>query len=47
MLPFPKDARLRRDGSTAEPDRILERNGVRCAGFDLGSGAYGFEVSTG
>ncbi|MGI3900737.1 MAG: family 78 glycoside hydrolase catalytic domain [Janthinobacterium lividum] len=47
VLPFPEDARLRRDGSPAEPDRILERNGVRCAGFDLGSGIYGFEVSTG
>ena len=46
-LPFPADARLRRDGAPAEPDRILRRNGRRCAGLDLGSGAYRFEVETG
>ncbi len=46
-LPFPADARLRRDGAPAEPDRILRWNGRRCAGLDLGSGAYRFEVETG
>ncbi|WP_237479510.1 alpha-L-rhamnosidase [Lichenibacterium dinghuense] len=47
VLPFPEGARLTRDGAPAEPDRLLVHGGRRSAGFDLGSGRYGFAVATG
>ena len=46
-LPFPEGARLTRDGAPGEPDRVVLHNGIRCAAFDLGSGAYGFAVEAG